>query len=173
MNDLILKQETLDRFLAEHFNLEGQHGQELSDRNMPAYVHTLNNFQDFMVTLDRKDWEKSLQISGNKYFVDKNEDVVTGGKKAATVDSGLRPATFSDISHMHSFVQKTTTAFRNKNQERIGALKTRINNLISELYALVLASAYKHENHRVPFYGIPHPDFENPVNLFQRQLAIE
>ena len=75
MNDLILKQETLDRFLAEHFNLEGQHGQELSDRNMPAYVHTLNNFQDFMVTMDRKDWQRSLQISQNKYFNTNKDDI--------------------------------------------------------------------------------------------------
>lgn len=52
-------------------------------------------------------------------------------------------------------------------------LKTRINNLINELYDVILASAYKHESHRVPFHGIDNPQFENPVNLFQRQLQIE
>ena len=71
---------------------------------------------------------------------------------------------------MHAFVEQSQEKFRNKTQERLKVLKTHINNLINELYELVLASAYKHENHRVPFYGIPNPQFENPVNLFQRQL---
>ena len=37
----------------------------------------------------------------------------------------------------------------------------------------MLTSAYRYENHRVPFHGIPYPQYENPVNLFQRQLQIE
>lgn len=56
MNDLVLKQETLDKFLNKNFNLEGEFGKEISDKNKPEYAHTMNNFQDFMVTMDRKDW---------------------------------------------------------------------------------------------------------------------
>ena len=71
---------------------------------------------------------------------------------------------------MHAFVQQTSEKFRDKNQERLKGLKNHVNNLINELYDLVLSSAYRHEKHRVPFHGIPEPKFENPVNLFQRQL---
>jgi len=85
-----------------------------------------------------------------------------------TVDTKISPANFDDVSNMHSFVQQSSDKFRNKNQERLKVLKTRINNLINELYELVLASSYKHESHRVPFHGIPNPSLENPVNLFQR-----
>ena len=74
MNDLVLKQETLDKFLDEHFNLEGASGKKLTEKNIPYYAHTLNNFQDFMVTMDRKDWQRSLQISQNKYFNTNKED---------------------------------------------------------------------------------------------------
>ena len=45
MNDLVLKQETLDKFIDENFSLEGvDTGEALNARNMPAYMHTLNNF---------------------------------------------------------------------------------------------------------------------------------
>ena len=44
MNDLVLKQETFDKFLNEQFDLSGSIGKELNDQNMPGYVHTLNNF---------------------------------------------------------------------------------------------------------------------------------
>ena len=33
--------------------------------------------------------------------------------------------------------------------------------------------AYQYGTHRVPIHGIPYPQYENPVNLFQRQLQIE
>lgn len=56
LNELVLKQETLDKFLNEHFNLEGELGKELTEQNIPSYVHTVNNFQDFLITMDRKDW---------------------------------------------------------------------------------------------------------------------
>lgn len=89
------------------------------------------------------------------------------------IDSKINPANFRTVENMHSFVEQSTDKFRNKNQERLKVLKTKINILINELYELILNGAYQHENHRVPFNGIAHPEFENPVNLFQRQLQIE
>ena len=56
MSDLILKQETLDKFMNENFSLEGEAGYNLSQKNKPAYMHKVNNFQEFMVNLDRKNW---------------------------------------------------------------------------------------------------------------------
>ena len=58
---------------------------------------------------------------------------------------------------MHAFVEQSSAKFRDRNQERLKVLKTRINNLINELYDVILASAYKHESHRVPFHGIDNP----------------
>ena len=115
MNDLVLKQETLDKFLDEHFNLEGQSGKEFTEKNIPYYAHTLNNFQDFMVTMDRKDWQRSLQISQNKYFNTNKEDIEQTlntsevydqkGKQFITVDSQISPANFNDVANMHAFVE--------------------------------------------------------------------
>ena len=120
MNDLVLKQETLDKFLDENFNLEGQFGKEFTKKNIPYYAHTLNNFQDFMVTMDRKDWQRSLQISQNKYFntnkedIEKTETYDQKGKAFITVDSKISPANFNDVSNMHAFVEQSQEKFRNK-----------------------------------------------------------
>ena len=55
------------------------------------------------------------------------------------------PTSFNEIGNMHKFVKKSSDKFKNENQERLAVLKTRINNLINELYELILKSAYDHE----------------------------
>ena len=102
INDLVLKQETMDKFLNKHFNLEGDVGKELNDQNMPQYVHTLNNFQDFMVTMDRKDWQKSLQIKESRYM---SESTKKKGRKQLTVDTQVNPAKFDSVENMLMFMQ--------------------------------------------------------------------
>ena len=102
INDLVLKQETMDKFLNKHFNLEGDVGKELNDQNMPQYVHTLNNFQDFMVTMDRKDWQKSLQIKESRYM---SESTKKKGRKQLTVDAQVNPAKFDSVENMLMFMQ--------------------------------------------------------------------
>ena len=72
-----------------------------------------------------------------------------------TVDNKINPASFSNIDNMHAFVESSTANFKDKNQDKLNNLKGRINNLINELYDLILSSAYNTEKHRVPFYGIP------------------
>jgi len=74
-------------------------GKELSSANMPAYVHTLNNFQDFMVTIDRKDWQKSLQISQNRYF---NNSQSQG--ESVAINKKIGGAGFREVENMHGFV---------------------------------------------------------------------
>ena len=118
MNDLVLKQETFDKFLNEHFDLTGSIGKELNDQNMPGYVHTLNNFQDFLVTMDRKDWNRSLQISSNKYFANNLDaiDQASGPKsKVKSIDNRISPAQFNDVANMHAFVEQSSAKFRDRN----------------------------------------------------------
>ena len=93
----------MDKFLNKHFNLEGDVGKELNDQNMPQYVHTLNNFQDFMVTMDRKDWQKSLQIKESRY--DMSESTKKKGRKQLTVDAQVNPAKFDSVENMLMFMQ--------------------------------------------------------------------
>ena len=90
--------------------MEGDLGKQLNEKNMPGYVHTLNNFQDFMVTMDRKDWNRSLKLAKGKYFNEQAE-----GKQQLTVDSRINPASFKSIENMHNFVQTSKAEFRDKN----------------------------------------------------------
>ena len=49
----------MDSFVTEYFQvgeLDREAGDSVYGRNMPTYANLANNFQDFMVTLDRKDW---------------------------------------------------------------------------------------------------------------------
>ena len=163
MNDFILKQETLDKFIGEHFNLEGDLGKHLTAQNIPNYVHTLNNFQDFLVTMDRKDWSKSIQIKKSQYFMGQTQ---AEGMKQVSADGKITPARFEEVANMHAFVQGNAAKLRDQNQERIRSLKVKINNLINELYDTILQATFKYDSHRVPFHGIAQPQFENPVNLF-------
>jgi len=41
------------------------------------------------------------------------------------------------------------------------------------LYNQVCQTAFGLDKYRIPIHGIPHPNKENPMNLFQRQLKIE
>ena len=147
--------------MSENFSLEGEASFKLSAQNKPAYMHKVNNFQEFMVNLDRKNWQSAVEVTSKNYTSSQpNQGLVT-------------TASFSNIDNMQHFVERTADQFRNTNLERIQSLKTKINNLINELYENVVMSAFQYEQHRVPIHGIPEPQYENPVNLFQRQLQIE
>lgn len=108
---------------------------------MPSYVHTLNNFQDFMVTMDRKDWQRSIQIRQNMYFGNQ-EDSNSVKKNKKSVSNKIAPANFNSVHNMKHFVESTSAKFRDTNQDRLKSLKLRINNLINELYESILTSAY-------------------------------
>ena len=82
------------------------------------------------------------------------------------MDKKVSGASFRTVENMHAFVEQSVAKFRYKTDERLKVLKTNINNLINELYELILNCAFTSENHRVPVHGIPYPSFENPVNLF-------
>jgi len=48
-----------------------------------------------------------------------------------------------------------------------------MNSIINALYEEISAYAFSMDRYRVPVSGIDQADFENPLNLFQRQLKIE
>ena len=41
------------------------------------------------------------------------------------------------------------------------------------MYNNICNSAFSLDQFRIPIHGIPNPKYENPINLFQRQLKIE
>ena len=45
--------------------------------------------------------------------------------------------------------------------------------MINNLYNEISNKAFELDKYRIPIHGISHPDHENPMNLFQRQLKIE
>ena len=71
INTIIQKQETLDQVISEHFKID--HLIELDrgvyERNLPKYTTIAHNFQNFLVTLDRKQSNAALQLKGYQdYF---------------------------------------------------------------------------------------------------------
>ena len=58
-------------------------------------------------------------------------------------------------------------------KEKIESLKKKINQTITQLYDEVCKTAFALDKYRIPVHGLPHPNKENPMNLFQRQLKIE
>ena len=69
-------------------------------------MHKVNNFQDFMVSLDRRDWQKNIQFQMKNY---------TSDPKHGSVNH----TSFGNLDNMQNFVSATTDGFRNKNTERI------------------------------------------------------
>ena len=53
-----------------------------------------------MVTMDRKDWQRSLQIKQTQYFGSANAE----SGNIVTIDSRVSPAKFDDVGNMHAFV---------------------------------------------------------------------
>lgn len=59
------------------------------------------------------------------------------------------------------------------NQDKISELKEKLNGLINQLYDDIAKKSLEMDRFRIPVYGIPNPELENPVNLFQRQIKLE
>ena len=53
-------------------------------------------------------------------------------------------------------------------KEKIESLKKKINQTINQLYDEVCKTAFALDKYRIPVHGLPHPNNENPMNLFQR-----
>ena len=54
------------------------------------------------------------------------------------------------------------------NKDKIETLKVKLNGLINQLYDDITKKAFAFDPFRMPLNGIAQPEFENPVNLFQR-----
>lgn len=70
-------------------------------------------------------------------------------------------------------MESRSAEMKKVNQDRINNLKEKLNGLINQLYDDIAKKAIDIDPFRIPVYGVPQPQFENPVNLFQRQIKIE
>ena len=52
-------------------------------------------------------------------------------------------------------------------------MRDKTNFLINELYDEIANTAFDLDKFIIPIHGISKPDYENPMNLFKRQLKIE
>lgn len=160
---LLEKNETVDKFMATHFKIDSMTQDNIYERNMPSYQNAYHNFKDFMVTLRRKDWKDQIKIKqDNDYY----SSVNTTGRQITPID-------FQDSSNMQQFFDANATKLKTEHNEKLQALKQEINQTINALYEEVATAAMSMDKFRVPIHGIPYPEAENPVNLFQRQLKIE
>lgn len=74
---------------------------------------------------------------------------------------------------MKAFMEKKVLEARENQKESIETLKKKINSNINRLYNEICKTAFSLDKYRIPIHGMPFPQKENPVNLFQRQLKIE
>lgn len=62
IEDLLDKQETVDEIVQSHFLIPDQQPGGIYEHNIPAYANILKNFQDFTLTLDQREWKKTIQL---------------------------------------------------------------------------------------------------------------
>jgi hypothetical protein len=74
---------------------------------------------------------------------------------------------------MNDFMKNRVREVLDSQKEKLALLKRKVNNQINKLYNEVCKTAFGLDKYRIPIHGIPHPQKENPMNLFQRQLKIE
>lgn len=71
---LLDKNQTLDKYMQSHFNIDNMDMDTVYQRNMPEYTSVMHNFQDFLVTMDRADWKKRLTVkSETDYYNSDNQ----------------------------------------------------------------------------------------------------
>ena len=92
---------------------------------------------------------------------------------APSVSAPQAKIAFNDPANMKAFMEKRVQAMQLTQKERLEELKRKINSSINALYDEVCKTAFALDKYRIPIHGLPHPERENPMNLFQRQLKIE
>lgn len=86
---------------------------------MPKYSNILQNFQDFMVTLDRKDWEKQIKVKQEQNYY--SNDSPKSGR--LTIGAEIQPAHFRDPMNMQQFITSKADKFKSTNEEKLLNLK--------------------------------------------------
>lgn len=72
---------------------------------------------------------------------------------------------YQDESNMTDLAPETTS--------KLDDLKTQANDLINSMYEEIAEAVMHLDKFLIPAHGINQPNFENPMNLFKRQLKIE
>ena len=94
MNDLIDKERVVDAQVALNFqkqidsvsdgSLAGANGLNIYERNLPKYSSILQDFQQFMINVDRKQWRRFIQLDENNQYISKSGPQ---GKSRVIIDS--------------------------------------------------------------------------------------
>jgi len=94
MNDLIDKERVVDAQVALNFqkqidsvsdgSLAGPNGLNIYERNLPKYSSILQDFQQFMINVDRKQWRRFIQLDENNQYISKSSPQ---GKSRVIIDS--------------------------------------------------------------------------------------
>jgi len=100
MNDLHDKQHQVDDFVSSNFQVGNLGAGDVYNRNMPKYSNMLNNFQDFMVTMDQQDWRKGFELKTQQDYWSANNQ-----ENKATIDERtIKSAHFQDPQNLQSFI---------------------------------------------------------------------
>jgi hypothetical protein len=158
INELLEKNQTIDEVMRDHFSFGNfDDADSVYSTNAPSYAQNYTNFQNFLVTLDKKDWRNEIKVKQETNYFAQNND--QKGRK-------IVPSQFNQPENMQLFMNRQVELLKNKNEDKLTQLKQEINATINTLYEEILQAAMDLEQHRIPIHGIDHPTLENPVNLF-------
>ena len=144
--------------MREHFTIGNfDDADSVYSTNSPSYSQNFTNFQNFLVTLDKKDWRNEIKVKQETNYFSENND--KKGRK-------IVPSQFNQPENMQLFMTRQVESLKNRNEDRLTKLKQEINATINTLYEEILQAAMDLEQHRIPIHGIDNPTLENPVNLF-------
>jgi len=113
--------------------------------------------------LSLKDHHESVSLVNSKEYI-----------KGSTSKASDPSLFFNDPGNASLLLDKKKIASSaNTIDDRISTQTDKTNNILNTIYNDISQKAFTMNGYRLPAHGIPFPEKENPLNLFQRQLKIE
>ena len=139
----------------------------LEKRNEATKLHKM--IQNFESPANNSFNERDPQLVAlqNVYLPDIGIDLPMRSKDAsAYLSSRVSAAEIAKMKEKYNTLQ-------NNLKEDIDRKKTETSTIINDIYNEIAETAFSLDKYRIPYHGIKYPEYENPINLFQRQLKIE
>lgn len=104
--------------------------------------------------MDHEKKKRTIRLSEQKY--------------AANLKHRLPPLHLRNFENRKLLQKEGHEAAERKIEENVEGLKEGINRGINRIYEQLVEYALSVDKYRIPFHGISMPEYENPINLFQR-----
>lgn len=97
--------------MREHFSIGNfDDADSVYSANSPSYSQNFTNFQNFLVTLDKKDWRNEIKVKQETNYFSANND--KKGRK-------IVPSQFNQPENMQLFMTRQVESLKNKNEDKL------------------------------------------------------